>query len=106
MGDDHGFKLEDYYKVRDLAHGEYAVVEMWRSRKDSNIGNSVLPMVAIKRFAPAAPCQTDLFRSLALREAGFLEEAQHKNIVKFTSHIEHKGDQCLVLEFVPQTLTD
>jgi serine/threonine protein kinase len=114
MGGDHGFRLEDYDMVKLVGRGRYAVVELWKRRKDGNVNvgrtdgrnidNSVFPMVAIKRFISYDQSRSDLVRTLAVREASFLGEVQHENIVKFISHIEHDGNQCLVLEYVPQTL--
>jgi cyclin-dependent kinase-like len=103
-GDLHGFKLENYDKVRDIQRGGSTVVELWKRYKGRNVGDSVLSVVAIKRFISDDQHPPDLVRGVALREAGILKEVQHKNVVKFITHIEHHGDQCLVLEFVPQDL--
>ena len=90
--------LADRYRlVRQVGRGGMGVV--WEAR-DERLERPV----AVKQLRPQvglAPEEADLAKRRAMREARITARLHHRNAVPVFDVVEHEGQPCLVMQFVP-----
>ncbi len=86
-----------YRLVRQVGRGGMGVV--WEAR-DERLERPV----AVKQLRPQvglAPEEAELAKSRAMREARITARLHHRNAVPVFDVVEHEGQPCLVMQFVP-----
>ena len=91
------FLADRYRLVREVGRGGMGVVwEAWDERLERP--------VAIKELQPQpglSPEEAELAKNRAMREARITARLHHRNAVPVFDVVEHEGQPCLVMQFLP-----
>ena len=97
MAEQHALLAGRYRLVREVGRGGMGVVwEAWDERLERP--------VAVKELRPQlglAPEEAELAKNRAMREARITARLHHRNAVPVFDVVEHAGQPCLVMQFLP-----
>ncbi|MGI3779367.1 MAG: serine/threonine-protein kinase, partial [Janthinobacterium lividum] len=97
MAEPHALLADRYRLVREVGRGGMGVVwEAWDERLERP--------VAVKELRPQpglTPEEAELAKNRAMREARITARLHHRNAVPVFDVVEHEGQPCLVMQFLP-----